>query len=244
MFREAVVSMAGAIARAVRDGETVAVGTLSPIPAAGCLLARATRTPNITLAMLDDKRQASVGGSKEFFDFAQRGKLDLFFLSGIQIDAEANINLSVVGDYAAPKVRLPGGAGSGMLYYWAKRVILFKHDHTPRAFPERVDFITSPGHPSPGVRRPGGPALVVTPLCVMQYDRDAARLRLASVHPGHTVEEVQAATGFDLGATADVPETAGLSAEEQAALDGPVREHLLHAYPEFVTAVWGETTHA
>jgi len=244
MLYEAVRSMAGAIAREIRDGETVAVGTLSPIPAAGALLAKATHAPNLRLAMLDDKRQSTTGGSKEFFDFAQRGKLDVFFLSGIQIDAQANINLSVVGEFSTPKVRLPGGAGSGMLYYWARRVILFKHDHTPRGFPEHVDFVTSPGCAAPGVRRPGGPVMVVTPLCVMRFDAAIGRLRLASVHAEHSVDEVQDSTGFDLGVTDSIPETPPLTESEQAVFDGPVREYLTGVYPEFATLVWGAPEHA
>ena len=110
--------MACAIAREVRDGETVAVGTLAPIPAAGALLAHFTHAPRATVVIMNHPDYWPFrNGSKEFYDFAQRGKLDLFFLSGGQIDRHANLNLIAVGDPARPRVRFPGGAGAAMLYY-------------------------------------------------------------------------------------------------------------------------------
>ncbi|MFN8556262.1 MAG: CoA-transferase, partial [Dehalococcoidia bacterium] len=105
------------IAREVRDGETVAVGTLSPVPAAGAYLAQALHASQARVLVHGDPAYPFRAGTKEFFDFAQKGAIDLFFLSGAQIDVHGNINLHVVGDYERPSVRLPGGAGSGMLYY-------------------------------------------------------------------------------------------------------------------------------
>ena len=105
--------MACAIAREVRDGETLAVGTLAPIPASGALLAHFTHAPRATVVILNHPDFWPFGnGSKEFYDYAQRGKFDLFFLSGGQIDRHGNLNLITVGDHARPKVRFPGGAGA------------------------------------------------------------------------------------------------------------------------------------
>ena len=98
-------------------------------------------------------------GHSELHFLAQRGELDLFFLSGIQIDRQGNINLHVIGDYDAPKMRLPGAYGSAMLYYMAHRVILFRTEHTRRTFVEKVDFITAPGITPANVHREGGPNL-------------------------------------------------------------------------------------
>ena len=86
-------------------------------------------------------------GGKDFHYLAQRGKLDLFFLSGIEIDREANFNLQLIGDPDAPDVRMPGQYGSGLLYYAVPRVILFRTRHDRRTFVERLT--TSPLPPLP-----------------------------------------------------------------------------------------------
>ncbi len=97
-------------------------------------------------------------GSSELHFMAQRGELDLFFLSGMQIDRHGNFNLHVIGDYTSPSVRMAGAYGSAMLYYMAHRVILFRPDHTSRTFVERVDFVTAPGvTPSVCIAREGRP---------------------------------------------------------------------------------------
>ena len=130
------------ISREVQDFETIGVGAASPIPAAGCILAEQLQAPQATIIILGSKEYYPfpAGGSEIHF-LAQRGELDLFFLSGIQIDRRGNINLHVIGDYNSPQVRLPGAYGSAMLYYMAHRVILFRTEHTRRTFVEKVDFI-------------------------------------------------------------------------------------------------------
>ncbi len=226
--------MSVVIARQVRDGETVATGANSPIPASGCLLAQRLHAPSTRVMVLGSRRHFPFHGDKEFFDFAQRGKLDLFFLGGIQIDARANINLHVLGDYAHPARRFPGAFGSGVLYYVAKRVILFRTEHSHRVFVPRVDFVTSPGVTPPGVARPGGPSKVVTPLALLSFNRDTATLELESVHPGYTADEVLENTGFPLPVRPDVHQTPPPTAEELSTLRGPVLDEIADAYPDFV----------
>jgi glutaconate CoA-transferase, subunit B len=149
--------MASVIAREIKNGETVAVGTFSPIPATAGILAKASHAPDSEIFIMGSKEWWPFSeGSNEFFHMAQRGRFDFFFLSGAQIDRMGNINLHAIGDYSRPKVRLPGGAGSSMLYYMVKKVILFKTDHTVKSFIEKVDFITSAGSSPPSVHRPGG----------------------------------------------------------------------------------------
>src|SRR2546422_980446 len=109
-------------------------------------------------------RGVSPVDADEIHDFAQRGKFDLFFLSGGEIDRHGYLNLITVGDHERPRVRFPGGAGAAMLYYMPCRVAVFRADHSPRVFVERVDPVTSPGATPPDVVRPGGPWKVVTPL--------------------------------------------------------------------------------
>lgn len=186
------------IALEVRDGERTAVGTLSPVPLLGVLFARARHAAGGKFLLLGSDETPLTEGSKELFDLAQRGKLDLFFLSGAQIDRRGNLNLTCIGDYDAPKVRLPGGAGSAMLYYMTRRVVLFLMSHTPRTLVERCDFVTSAGDTPRYPWRRGGPTKLMTPLCTMEYVTSLASWRLATLHPGVTYEEAAEATGFPL----------------------------------------------
>lgn len=223
------------LAGEVRDGEVVAVGSRSPIPAAATLLARHTRAPNATPIILGSRRYFPfTEGSKEFFDLAQRGGIDLFFLSGVQIDGQGNINLHVVGDYERPRGRFQGGMGSGMLYFMARRVVLFRTEHSRRVFVPRVDFITAPGITPPGAYRPGGPTALVTPLCVFDFDRGRGRFRLRSLHPGVTLAELVGRTGFEFDIPEAVSTTPEPTAEELRVLRGPVLAELAEVYPEFV----------
>lgn len=225
--------MAVVIARQIRDGETVATGANSPIPASGCLLATRLHAPRTRVIILGSRDYYPFTSGKEFFDFAQRGRLDLFFLGGIQIDAQANINLHVTGDYRHPERRFPGAFGSGILYFVTRRVILFRTEHTRRLFVPRVDFITSPGISPSDVVRPGGPAKVVTPLALLNFNRAAGLLELESVHPGHSVEEVRVNTGFELPLAEHAGSTAPPTAEELAALRGPVLDEIAQVYPRY-----------
>ena len=179
--------MSVVISRQIRDGETVATGANSPIPAAGCLLATAMQAPSARVIILGSRTHYLFTSGKEFFDFAQRGRLDLFFLGGIQIDARANINLHVIGDYAHPQRRFPGAFGSGVLYYAAKRVILFRTEHSRRLFVPRVDFLTSPGYLEGGDSRRqagllfGGVSQVITNLALLGFDQQTANIGVESV---------------------------------------------------------------
>ena len=124
------------------------------------------------------------------------------FLGGAQIDRFGNINATVIGSYAHPKVRLPGSGGSAEIAAWANRTYLLA-PHQKRRFPERVDFITGagflngrPARTAAGLRG-GGPQAVVTDLGLMEPD-DAGELILAALHPGATVEQAIANTGWRL----------------------------------------------
>ncbi len=227
--------MIAAIAREVRDGKIAAVGTLSPIPAAACLLAHHSTAPASTIVILGDPMWPIDRGTSQLFDMAQRGLIDLFFLSGAQIDQRGNINLHVIGDYHRPKIRLPGGAGSAVLYYMVHRVILFKTTHTRRDFVQQVDFVTSPGYTPHLSRsyRPGGPHKVVTPLAVMAFNRQEGMIELESVHPGVTVEQVQENTGFDLPVPKTVAKTEPLTEEQRQILKTTVHIKLQRVYPNF-----------
>jgi glutaconate CoA-transferase subunit B len=227
--------MAVAIARRLGDGETIAAGSVSPIPASACLLAKKLHAPRARLILLgSDDHFPFNGGAQEFYNFAVRGKLDVFFASGAQIDQHGNFNLNVIGDYARPTVRLPGGRANGILYFVAKRVILFRTEHSRRVFVPAVDFITAPGSSPANVYRLGGLSEVVTDLAILAFHRERRRLELASLHPGITLEEVEARTGFPLHAAAPVHTTPAPTTQELALLRTTVRDELVTFYPEFV----------
>jgi len=228
--------MAIIISREVRDFETIGVGAVSPIPAAGSILAEQLHASHAQIIILgsNEKRYYPfpAGGSELHF-LAQRGDLDLFFLSGLQIDREGNINLHVIGDYEAPRMRLPGAYGSAMLYYMAHRVILFRTEHTTRTFIEKVDFITAPGATPANVHREGGPTLVVTPKAILAWNPLSHEWILESVHPGSSLEDVQANTGFPLKVAASIKMTPFPSDQELFTLRTVVRDKLKPIYPEF-----------
>jgi glutaconate CoA-transferase, subunit B len=226
--------MAVVISREIRDFETVGVGAVSPIPAAGCILAEQTHARHATLIILGSREYYPFpAGSSELHFTAQRGELDLFFLSGMQIDQHGNFNLHVIGDYKSPTVRMAGAYGSAMLYYMAHRVILFRPDHTRRTFVEQVDFVTAPGSTPQNVYREGGPTLVVTAKAVMAWDKTAKAWVLTQVHPGTSVDDVRANTGFDLQVLPELCTTQAPTRDELHILRTQVKEKLAKIYPDF-----------
>ena len=218
---DAPVMMAVAMARLLHDGETVFHGVASPLPMVATLLAKQLQAPglvylNIT-GSVDPRPErlpvstvdpALLRGTRslvtltDLFDLASRGRLDVAFLSGAQIDQQGRINLSVIGDFARPKVRLPGGAGSAALMPSARRVILWRTKHDRRSFVDRLDFVTAAGN----VDR------VVTPLCV--FVRRDGRLEVESIHPGVAPEHLRAQTGFAIAVDASTAVTPVPTAEE------------------------------
>jgi glutaconate CoA-transferase subunit B len=233
------------IARELEGLGHIAVGVLSPIPGAAAILTRlksnGAAKVSIIGSSLPDYR---LDGGVSLFDCAGQGRLDGFFLSGGQIDGEANINLVGVGDYPQMDVRWGGCFGSAYLYFMVPRVILFRAEHSPRTLVEKVDFISAPGTSPPGVYRPGGPAALVTGRCLFRFMKDKRRFRLESVHPGHTVEEVCEATGFAFDGPDDVPETVPPDAETLALIRGPVAEAVADPYPAFAAQVLGARARA
>jgi glutaconate CoA-transferase subunit B len=226
--------MAVVMARQVRDFETIGVGAASPIPASACILAEHLHALHATIIILGSKEYYPFpSGGSELHFIAQRGEMDLFFFSGIQIDRHGNINLHVIGDYHAPQLRLPGAYGSAMIYYMAHRVILFRTEHTRRTFVEKVDFITAPGVTPANVHREGGPTLLVTPKAVLAWDRKEKHWVLESVHPGSSLQDVQENTGFELPPSPSFHPTPPPTEQELATLRRVVREKVRHIYRDF-----------
>lgn len=206
--------MTVAMSRLLRDGETVFHGVASPMAMVAILLAQRTHAPDLVYLNITGSIDphpvglpvSTVGpellrGTRamvtlaDLFDLSARGRLDTAFLGGAQIDGQGRINLSAIGEYARPKVRLPGGAGSAALMPTAGRVILWRTKHDRRSFVERLDFVTAAGN----VDR------VVTPLCV--FVRVDGSLAVESIHPGIAPEDVVANTGFPIAVEAGTPLT-------------------------------------
>ncbi len=237
--------LADVIARLIGDARHVAVGNASPIPAAAALLARARGNGRPYVSLLQSrKHNFFTDGGRELFDCAGQGRIDVFFLSGGEIDGEGNINLVGIGEHDRPRVRFPGSFGSAHLYYVVPNVILFRTEHSPRTLVPRVGFVSAPGTSPENVCRPGGPTALVTNRCVFAFDKAHKRFRLESVHPGHTVEEVIAETGFAFERPAQVPLTAPPSAETLRTLRETVAPELAEVYPQFAAAVFGAAAHA
>jgi glutaconate CoA-transferase, subunit B len=238
--------MAVALARLILDpaappARHIAVGAASPIPAAACWLVH-TLGHNVRLSLLHKHHgNPFTEGTRELFDLAGQGRIDLFFLGGGQIDGSANINLIGTGDWPGTAVRFPGSFGSAFMYLMTPRTILFREEHSQRVLVPRVDLISAPGTSPPNVFRRGTAQALVTGRAVFRFDPPAARFTLASVHPGETAETIRAATGFDYDVPQTVPTTPPPTAEQLAALRGPVRAQMLETYPEFCHRVWADT---
>jgi glutaconate CoA-transferase subunit B len=224
------------LSREVRDGEISACGAHSQIPASGLLLAQALHAPNAELIILNTAF-TPFRTSKPFHFLAQRGDLGLFFVSGVQIDRYGNYNLHQLGpDPDRPKVRFPGGYGGGLIYYAARRTVVFRTEHTRRSLVEKVDYVSAAGATAPDVLRLGNPTKLVTPKACFSFDRQAGVLRLDTIHSPWTLADIRENTGFDLGVGGPVPVTPAPSADELRVLRSTVREKMLIASPAY--AAW------
>jgi glutaconate CoA-transferase, subunit B len=221
------------------DGiRTVAVGASSPIPAAGAMLLRARNEmrgrARVRVVVLGSREHNFfTNGAFELFDATAQGRIDAFFLGGGQIDGQGNINLVGTGDYPASQVRWPGSFGSAFMYYLVPRVILFREEHSPRVFVDKVDFVSAPGASDDKLYRKGGPHALLTGLALFDYDKDKRRFRLRSVHRGGSADDVRAKTGFDYDAPEVVPLTPEPDADTLALLRGRVTSELAECYPQF-----------
>ena len=198
--------MAAIASRELRDGEVVFVGI--GLPNLACNLARRTHAPRLVLiyesgavGAAPQRLPVSIGdpalvtgslmvcGMADVFQlFLQNGRIEVGFLGGAQVDRYANINTTVIGPYAQPKVRLPGSGGAAEIAIHAKRILVIAK-LSLRAFPERVDFLTSPGHRV---------VKVITDKGVLERDEKSGELMLAGLYPGIEATEVQAAVGWKL----------------------------------------------
>ena len=224
-------------AKELRDHEIVFVGVGLPNLASN--LAKKTSAPNLimiyeagviganpTRLPLSIGDPCLVSGAQSvcsmfevFSLYLQAGRIDVGFLEGAQIDKFGNINSTVIGDYRTPKVRLPGSGGACEIASLAKRILIITR-HERRTFPEKIDFVTSPGFLGGKWEREqlklegGGPNAVITDLGVLRFDKETGEMILESIHPGVKLEDVKKNTGWDLKISKDLKITKEPSEEE------------------------------
>ena len=223
--------------RQINNGEVVFVGTGLPMIAS--LLAKRTHAPrakivfesgfidsnakDLALSIADSRLGWRASGAIGLLEtlglMVQGGHVDVGFVGAAQIDGYGNINTTYIGSFEKPAVRLPGSGGGNDMVSSAKRIVVIM-PHEKRKMVNKLDYLTSPGFlDGPGAREKagligGGPSLVVTSLCQMDFDPKTKRIRLATVHPCVTVDQVVENSGFDLVVPAEVPTTEFPTCEE------------------------------
>jgi glutaconate CoA-transferase subunit B len=218
--------MTVAAARHLADGEVCFVGIGLPSTVAN--LARRTHAPHLVLVYesgtigskprtiplsigdgeLAETADAVVSVPEIFNYWLQPGRIDVGFLGAAELDRRGDINTTVIGPYDAPTVRLPGAGGAPEIAASCGRVLVVTRQ-TPRAFVERVGFRTSLGERV---------TTVITDVGVLERDPERAELVLTALHPGATVDQARAATGWGLVVADDLAETVAPIRHELAVL--------------------------
>ena len=234
--------MVAVASREIRDGDLVFVGMRLPILAYA--VARNSHAPTarglFEVGLMRDQPASGFLGTmgdppnvagalwatrmSNAMALMARGDVDLGFIGGAEVDRFGNLNTSYVGDPARPQVKLPGSGGGADIAILSRRwVTLMSHER--RRLVERVSYVTSPGH-GDGTRgwrrRRGllgdGPVAIITTLAVLRFPEDGGEAFLASVHPGHSVEEVRERTGWELRVAEGAGETPTPTEAELAAI--------------------------
>ncbi|HLZ64476.1 MAG TPA: CoA-transferase [Ktedonosporobacter sp.] len=231
-------------ARQIRDGENVFVGMRLPLLAFAlakhthaphCIglfetgTIRDTPASQLLYTMGDPANITDAlwtTGTRNVIGLMATGSVHLGFIGGAEVDRYGNLNTSLIGDWRQPSVRLPGSGGGADIASLSQRLaIIMPHDR--RRFRERVDFVTSPGYGYPDAEGPagvawrqrvglprGGPVALITTLAVFTFEPETGEALLQSYHPGTSIEQVQAETGWPLRLTPDCAETIPPGADE------------------------------
>jgi glutaconate CoA-transferase, subunit B len=229
--------MIAVAARVLKGARTVFVGV--GLPNIACNLARYTVAPDLELiyesgvyGARPERLPLSIGDptlvsgavsvvsmADLFGLYLQRGLVEVALLGGAQIDRYGNLNTTVIGDYKKPKTRLPGSGGACEIAINAQRTFMIMRLKR-RAFVDKLDFLTSPGHLTGGDSRArlglpgGGPELVITDKAILTFDNSDHEMQLSELYPGVTAKDVQAELGWPLRLAATIEETAAPTTEE------------------------------
>ena len=243
--------MIAVAARMLEGARTVFVGV--GLPNIACNLARYTVAPDMELiyesgvyGARPERLPLSIGdptlvsGATSVVSMAdlfglylQRGLVEIALLGGAQIDRYGNLNSTVIGAYAKPKTRLPGSGGACEIATNAQRTFMIMRLKR-RAFVEKLDFLTSPGHLTGGDSRArlglpgGGPELVITDKAILNFANPEREMQLTALYPGLTREDVQAEVGWPLRLADTIQETASPMTEELRLIREEVDPHAMY----------------
>jgi glutaconate CoA-transferase subunit B len=240
--------MIAVAARMLKGAHTVFVGV--GLPNIACNLARFTVAPDLELiyesgvyGARPERLPLSIGdptlvsGATSVVSMAdlfglylQRGLVEIALLGGAQIDRYGNLNSTVIGPYAKPKTRLPGSGGACEIATNAQRTFMIMRLKR-RAFVDKLDFVTSPGHLTGGDSRArlglpgGGPELVITDKAILDFANPEREMQLTALYPGVTRQDVQGEVGWPLRMCETIQEISAPSAEELRLIREEVDPH-------------------
>jgi glutaconate CoA-transferase, subunit B len=243
--------MIAVAARVLKGARTVFVGV--GLPNIACNLARHTVAPDLELiyesgvyGARPERLPLSIGdptlvsGATSVVSMAdlfglylQRGLVEIALLGGAQIDRYGNLNTTVIGDYIKPRTRLPGSGGACEISINAQRTFMIMRLKR-RAFVDKLDFLTSPGHLSGGDSRArlglpgGGPELVITDKAILNFANSQREMQLSALYPGIKATDVQAEVGWPLRLGETIQETAAPTSEELRLIRDELDPHAMY----------------
>ena len=221
----------------------VAVGAASPIPGAAALLAKEeakliNKRLRVTI-LHSNKYNNFTDGARELFDCAAQGRIDTFFLGGVQIDGQANINLVGTGSYPKIEKRFPGSFGSALMYFVVPQIILFREEHSPRTLVNQVDFVSAPGVSDENIYRPGGPKYLLTNRALFKFNKDLKKFSLLKLNQNQTIQDIKELTGFKFDVSKNISDMLNPDTLRLKILRDKIAPMVSEFYPEFTNRIWG-----
>ena len=221
----------------------VAVGAASPIPGAAALLAKEeakliNKRLRVTI-LHSNKYNNFTDGARELFDCAAQGRIDTFFLGGVQIDGQANINLVGTGSYPKIEKRFPGSFGSALMYFVVPQIILFREEHSPRTLVDQVDFVSAPGVSDENIYRPGGPKYLLTNRALFKFNKDLKKFSLLKLNQNETIQDIKELTGFKFDISENISDMLNPDTTRLKTLRDKIAPMVSEFYPEFTNRIWG-----
>ena len=221
----------------------VAVGAASPIPGAAALLAKeeaklVNKRLRVTI-LHSNKYNNFTDGARELFDCAAQGRIDTFFLGGVQIDGQANINLVGTGSYPKIEKRFPGSFGSALMYFVVPQIILFREEHSPRTLVNQVDFVSAPGVSDENIYRPGGPKYLLTNRALFKFNKDLKKFSLLKLNQNQTIQDIKELTGFKFDISENISDMLDPDTSRLKILRDKIAPMVSEFYPKFTDRIWG-----
>ena len=221
----------------------VAVGAASPIPGAAALLAKeeaklVNKRLRVTI-LHSNKYNNFTDGARELFDCAAQGRIDTFFLGGVQIDGQANINLVGTGSYPKIEKRFPGSFGSALMYFVVPQIILFREEHSPRTLVNQVDFVSAPGVSDENIYRPGGPKYLLTNRALFKFNKDLKKFSLLKLNQNQTIQDIKELTGFKFDISKNISDMLDPDTLRLKILRDKIAPIVSEFYTEFTNIILG-----